>query len=129
MAGELNVEAMLRRLTAKQFRAWEIYSELEPFGELRADYRAASIVQMIYNVNRGEKQKALPLQEFLLKFETEPKQKQSWQEQLAIMKLLAAAHAMDAPVPQVTVETYPSLDVVGTLGGKVTTEVLKIAKD
>ena len=61
MAGELNVEAMLRRLTAKQFRMWEIYSELEPFGELRADYRAASIVQMIYNVNRGEKQKALPL--------------------------------------------------------------------
>ena len=41
------------------------------------------------------------------------------------MKLLAAAHATDVPVPQVTVETYPSLDVVGTLGGKVTTEVLK----
>ena len=125
MAGELNVEAMLRRLTAKQFRAWEIYSELEPFGELRADYRAASIVQMIYNVNRGEKQKALPLQEFLLKFEAESKKKQSWQEQLAIMKLLAAAHATDAPMPQVTVETYPSLDVVGTLGGKVTTEERK----
>jgi len=138
MAGELDVEAMLRRHTAKWFRGWEMYYELEPFGELRADYRAASIVQMLYNINRGKGQKALPLKDFVLKFEEEPKRKQSWQEQAAMLRLLAAAYSTetsvpqvieDNPVPQRPQETYPSLDAVGTNGGKVTTEVLKSVKD
>ena len=95
----------MRGLTAKEFRGWEMYYELEPFGEERADVRAASIVQMLYNVNRGSKQKAITLKECLLKWgeQDEPKKQQTWQEQLAIMKMLAAAYGQDAPsVPDVT---------------------------
>lgn len=97
MMGEINVDAMLRRITAKQFRAWAHYDQLEPFGEIRADYRTASIVQMIANVNRGKKQKPYTLQEMLLKFEeAEPKRKQSPQEQLSILNILAMQQALAA---------------------------------
>jgi Protein of unknown function (DUF4035) len=89
---EPDVEAMLRRLTAKQFRNWEIYHDLEPFGEIRADYRAASIVQIVHNMNRGPKTKALTLQECMLKFETEPKKQQSWQTMQSIAKMIAMAY-------------------------------------
>lgn len=96
MAGELDTEAMLRRRTAKWFREWEIYYELEPFGELRSDYRTASIVQMLYNVNRGKGQKALQLKDFLLKFDGDPQPKQ---DQFAMLKILAAAYSSSVAEP------------------------------
>lgn len=99
MAGRVDVDAMLRGITAKQFRDWEIYHELEPFGEIRADYRVAAVVQMLYNVNRGAKQKPLPLEDFLLRFDAEPKPKPR-QNQFGMMKLLAEAYS------QATVEKH-----------------------
>ena len=104
MAGELDVEAMLCRRTAKWFRGWEMYYELEPFGELRADYRAASIVQMLYNINRGKDQKALSIQDFLLFAEKEKKPEQTPEQKFKILQLWAAAMANDGPplAPQET---------------------------
>jgi hypothetical protein len=89
---------MLRHLTAAQFRGWEHYYELEPDVEIRADYRAASIVQILYNINRGKGQKALTLEEALLKFgEVEEKPKQTVEQQFSILKVLAVMHANDTP--------------------------------
>lgn len=85
---------MLRSLTAKQFLELEAYKRLNPFREVRADYRAASIVQVIANVNRGRNQKAYTLQDFLLKFEgveRPPLRRQTWQEQLEVAKVIAKA--------------------------------------
>lgn len=88
---------MLREITAKQFVAWGHYDQIEPFGELRADMRAAQIVQTILNVNLGKNQKPYALKDVLIKFEEavspEKKKKQSWQEQLALLKLFAKVHA------------------------------------
>jgi hypothetical protein len=92
------VDGLLRNLTATQFRGWEHFYELEPDPEIRADYRAASIVQILYNINRGKSQKALTLEEALLKFgEQEQKQKQTPEQQFSILKVLAAMHANDTP--------------------------------
>lgn len=93
-----NVDALGRSLTAKQFRGWEHYAELEPFSEVRQDYRVASIVQMLANVNRGAKQKAYTIQDFLLKFEPgeEKPRKQPWEEQLMWAKIIARAHNLGA---------------------------------
>jgi hypothetical protein len=101
MAGELDVEAMLRRLTGKQFREWEMYNQIEPFGELRADYRTAVIEKMLYDVNGGAKQKALTVEDFLLqqKFEPPTKPEAPKQDQFALMKLLAAAYSNPVPQP------------------------------
>jgi hypothetical protein len=90
-----DVDGLLRRRTAKQFRAWEHFIEIEPFSfdvELRADFRTASIVQVIANVNRGKGQKAYTLEDFLLKFNAEPQpRRQTWQQQLAIATAIAMA--------------------------------------
>lgn len=92
--GTWDVKVIAKGLTAKEFREWELYAELEPFDETRADYRAASIVTMLANLKRGKHQKAYKYDDFVLKFgEQEPKKKQSLQEQLNILKIFAQAQA------------------------------------
>ena len=100
--GRVNVNAMLRSLTAKQFIEWECYARLEPFNELRADQRAASVVAMIYNMAVAVKDRKPandPL--FLLRFEDEDEKPKPKQDQFAVMKVLAAAYSSDVePVKQ-----------------------------
>jgi hypothetical protein len=80
-----------------------MYYEIDPFGELRDDYRTASIVQVLCNINRAKGQQPLKLDECLLKFgEQEEKPKQTVQQQLAMLKILAAMHATEVEVPTVT---------------------------
>jgi len=40
-SGWVNVDAMLRSITVKQWWDWEVYAALEPFDETRADVRTA----------------------------------------------------------------------------------------
>lgn len=112
--GKLNVERdILQGLTAKQFRGWEMFEELYPMiCEERMDYRIASIVQMLHNINRGKDQQALPLKDFVLKFgEQEEKPKQTLKTQWTMLELLAAMHANDGPrAPKVIEFKYPTPD-------------------
>lgn len=107
MAGELDVEAMLRRHSAKWFRDWRIYYDLEPFGDFRADARAAQIAMMIFNMAVAVKDRK-SLDHFLLKWGEEEKEgkpeakkergrKQTWQEQLEIMKALSVSFNAQTP--------------------------------
>jgi hypothetical protein len=94
---------MLKKITAKQFRLWEMYYELEPFGEIRDDYRIATIVQALCNINRSKGQPVVKLEECVLKLgEAEEKPKQTAQQQLAMLRILAAMHATTTEVPTVT---------------------------
>jgi hypothetical protein len=94
--GKVNVAQMLRSLTAKQFMEWEIYAQLEPFSELRDDYRAASIAAMVFNMAVGVKDRK-PISEFVLPFGEPPEKKQqTWQEQEQIARLIALAYSVDA---------------------------------
>jgi Protein of unknown function (DUF4035) len=69
------------------------YKKIEPFRELREDYRNASVVQVIANtMGRGKKQKAFTLEEMRLKFGEQEKKKQTWQEQLAILTIYSKLH-------------------------------------
>jgi hypothetical protein len=93
----VNVERdVLHGLTAKQFRGWEHFAEIEPFtfnAEARADARAADIVRMIYNVNRGKNQRALALKDALLKFEPEEQRQPTQQELLNKLMLMSRMQA------------------------------------
>jgi hypothetical protein len=91
--GVVNVDAMLRSLTAKQFREWEIYAKLEPFDETREDYRSASIRAMVHNMNVPSEHRK-PLKDFVLPFgETPDKPAKSWQEMAAMARLIAVAYS------------------------------------
>ena len=89
--GWANVDALGRALTAKQFLELEAYKQLDPFREVRADYRAAQVAQMLYNVNRG-KHPTISLNELLLNFDGRQKPKQSVTEQLRMIKVFTMAY-------------------------------------
>lgn len=65
------MDAMLRELTAKQLLEWRAYDELDPFGEERDDYRAASIREMVFNMSGKESKNARPMKDFLIPWEPE----------------------------------------------------------
>ena len=94
--GQHNVDAMLRGLTSKQLLEWQEYAKLEPFDELRADYRAAQIAQMVLMVNLGKGQKVPPLDELVLKWGKvveKAKPKMDWRQMKEITRMIAAAYA------------------------------------
>jgi|SRR5580765_708738 len=99
--GTWDVASIRNGMTAKAFRRWLLYSQVEPFRfdkELRQDFRIASIVQVIANVNRGKNQRAYTIKDFLLQFDDDeaPKErKKTWQEMQKIAYMIAAAYNAD----------------------------------
>jgi hypothetical protein len=94
--GRVNVDAMLRSITAKQFQEWEAYAKLEPFNELRDDYRFASIVAMIFNMAVAVKDRKT-LAEFVLPFGEQPEPPPKKPEELEFWaKMIALAYSVDA---------------------------------
>jgi hypothetical protein len=93
--GYANVDAMLREITAKQFTEWEAYARLDPFSEVRADYRAASIAMTVYNMAvEGKHRKKL--EDFMLKWDSGDQpasKKQTWQQQQSIARMIVAAYS------------------------------------
>lgn len=81
---------MLRSLTAAQFQEWMAYARYEPFDEVRADYRAAQIAQMVLAVNLSKGAKLPGLDELVLKFEAEgAKPKPDWRKMKETARLIA----------------------------------------
>lgn len=52
---------MLAEMTWEQFRAWQEYAELEPFGPQREDYRAGVIASTVVNASPAKKRGARPV--------------------------------------------------------------------
>lgn len=91
---------MLRQITSVQLLEWLAFSRLEPFGDVREDYRMANAMQLLANVNRDSKTKPEPfkLTDFLLKFDDddEAPKRQTWQEQKRIAHMFAALYNAEA---------------------------------
>jgi hypothetical protein len=51
-------------MSSREVSEWQAYEAIEPFGERRADYRAASICHTLYLLNGGKDD--LKLEDFLL---------------------------------------------------------------
>lgn len=89
--GYVDVYEMAKSFTAKQLFEWEAFAQLEPFTELREDYRNAAILHAIYMAAGGKKK--LKVEDFLLKFgEQEPPRKKSAQEIWSILELFTKVH-------------------------------------
>lgn len=69
--GHIDPYRMVRHIPAALLVDWEAYMAIEPFDEVRADYRSAQIAQMLYNINRDTKKdpQGKPIGEFLLQFD------------------------------------------------------------
>lgn len=102
---------MLRSISSRQLSEWMAFEAIDPFGERRADIRAAQIVTAIANVNRDPKTHKEPytMDELMLRFDaplsgSQPTDafgifdrdeeaitgggRQTWQQQKAIMQAL-----------------------------------------
>ncbi|KKK76497.1 hypothetical protein LCGC14_2863030, partial [marine sediment metagenome] len=65
--GIWNVNGMLRAMSASTFRWWQASYDLDPWGDERADLRAASIVKMVHDVNVKRSARDKPLSDFVIK--------------------------------------------------------------
>ncbi|MFQ5625040.1 MAG: DUF4035 domain-containing protein [Methyloligellaceae bacterium] len=68
-----------------------MYYSINPFGEERADARAALIACTIANIHRDPKGRAYRLDDFMLNFGGPEKRKQTPEEMQRILKLASAA--------------------------------------
>lgn len=71
-----NPDAMARRMPYRVLMEWYAYAALEPFGEERADLRAAMVAVTVANcMGRKKGQKAFKLTDFMLEFGQATKKK------------------------------------------------------
>lgn len=58
-------------MSSMEFTRWIAYSRVEPWGEERADYRAALICKTMADINTPKGKQPMKLEDFLLKFDRE----------------------------------------------------------
>lgn len=86
---------MLRSITTAQLMEWRHYADLEPFDEVRADFRSAQVVAAILNQNRRKGARALTLKDCVLRFTSRAKVRTPEEvraEVIQAMRLLTAAN-------------------------------------
>lgn len=68
--GGCTVAELQQRMGSAEFAAWLAFYQVEPFGELRGDMRAAMIATLTANAHRNAKKKRQPfeLSDFLFQF-------------------------------------------------------------
>jgi hypothetical protein len=74
----MSVREAQQRIDSAEFAEWIAYHRIEPFGELRSDYRSALLCDVICKMH-GTKQKT-KAEDFLLNFEPTVRKVQSVEE-------------------------------------------------
>jgi hypothetical protein len=85
----MTVDELLSRISSRELSEWQVYSQIEPWGETRADWRSGIVAAVIANVNRAKGQPAYSPETFIPRFGPQPEQ--GWEEQLAIVEMLNVA--------------------------------------
>lgn len=62
-------------MTARELAEWRAYYDLEPFGDMRADYRTGLLASMIANIFRRKGDKPLLPTDFMLHSDAHPEKK------------------------------------------------------
>lgn len=71
----MTVRQLLASMSSPELAEWMAYERVEPFGQWRADYRQAITSMLIANANRGKKDKAYEVGDFMVMPEDRPKKK------------------------------------------------------
>lgn len=78
---------MLASMTSREFVTWQVYADLEPFGEIRSDLRTGIECATLANIWRSKTSKAYKPVDFMPKFGEDATPQKTWQE----IKALAIA--------------------------------------
>jgi hypothetical protein len=74
----MTVRELNARLDGQELTEWAAYARLEPFGEERADVRAALVCKVVADVNRGPHDAPYPLTNFLPRYDA----MDGWEERM-----------------------------------------------
>ncbi len=79
-------------MSAREFREWQEFYKLEPFGEERADLRAAIVAATMANIWRDKSAEPVEVSAFMPKFgaEEETEEVPDWQRMLAMAEAMTA---------------------------------------
>lgn len=68
-------------MSSREFTEWMSFFQLQPYGEWRADFRTASLMALIANVNRDpNKDKEFTPQDFMPNFEKALEEREAQEE-------------------------------------------------
>jgi len=83
----MTVRELLTRCDSRELTEWLAYYQIEPWGEERADLRAAINTTVLANVNRGKSQRAYKIEDFMPDFDAAAGQaerpQQDWRDMRA----------------------------------------------
>ena len=80
-------------MSAQEFAEWIAYSQVEPWGEQRADLRAALICKILADINAPKGKAAPKLEDFMLKFER--KEAQTTDQMIGVAALISSTYEGD----------------------------------
>lgn len=90
--GEVDVDAMLASIPLRLFNEWIEYAQLEPFGEERADLRAAIVACVTANAWRGKTGRRFQPKDFMPQFSQTRRPRQTAEQMDKVMREFAAAY-------------------------------------
>ena len=77
---------MLRCLSCYQLAEWKAYYSIEPFGEVRADWRQGITSMILANANTGKKGRTYKVSDFMLV--DKKRRKQSPEQMVKLLQTL-----------------------------------------
>lgn len=100
--GQSNPDKMLCEIPHRILMEWQQYAELEPFGEERADWRAAMIASTMANIHARKKGKpAFKIENFMPKFGKAPEQNTLNPGEILLEKVMAANWALGGRIVRI----------------------------
>ncbi len=87
--GESNPYKLAGEMPASLFNAWKYYYQIEPFGQWRDNFHAATIATLIANANRKKGANPLKIDDFMFRDKTAHEESEKH-------KAIAAMHSMKA---------------------------------
>jgi hypothetical protein len=81
----------MAHMSAHEYAEWIAFSRIEPWGEERADYRAALICKVLADINTPKGKQPMKLTDFLLKFDQE-RPTQSTDEMIGTVAQISAIY-------------------------------------
>ena len=79
-------------MSSCEFTEWMAFSQLEPWGEERADLRSALICKVLADINTPKDKQRMKLEDFVLKFDRKP-QAQTTEEMIGAVAQISAIYA------------------------------------
>lgn len=83
---------MLSEIGTSELTEWMAYDRLEPFGESRADYREASHMAMIANMNRKKGARRLEPSDFMPVWDERDRAQSDAQSMMSTLRALTSSN-------------------------------------